>query len=82
MTRFVKPASGYLSQSSKTVHFGLGDRSQIDRLKFVGPEASIKLLRSQLSISNTILLNLQGDRPVLKIARSVNRNGTRHALSK
>jgi hypothetical protein len=37
MTRLVKPASGYLSQSSKTVHFGLGDRSQIDRVEIRWP---------------------------------------------
>jgi len=37
MTRLVKPASGYLSQSSKTVHFGLGDRSKIDRLEIRWP---------------------------------------------
>ena len=37
MTRLVKPACGYLSQSSKTVHFGLGDRSQIDRVEIRWP---------------------------------------------
>jgi hypothetical protein len=37
MTRLVKPASGYLAQSSKTVHFGLGDRTRIDRLEIRWP---------------------------------------------
>jgi hypothetical protein len=37
MTRLVKPASGYLSQSSKTVHFGLGDRAKIDRVEIRWP---------------------------------------------
>jgi hypothetical protein len=31
LTRQVQAAGGYLSQSSKTLHFGLGDRAAIDR---------------------------------------------------
>jgi hypothetical protein len=30
MVRQVNPAGGYLSQSSRTVHFGLGDRPEVD----------------------------------------------------
>jgi hypothetical protein len=37
MTRQVNPAGGYLSQSSKTLHFGLGNRSKIDRLEIRWP---------------------------------------------
>jgi hypothetical protein len=37
MTRQVNPAGGYLSQSSKTVHFGLGDRAKIDRVEIRWP---------------------------------------------
>jgi hypothetical protein len=37
MTRQVNPAGGYLSQSSKTVHFGLGDRPQVDRVEIRWP---------------------------------------------
>ncbi len=37
MTRQVNPASGYLSQSSKTVHFGLGDRVKIDKIEIIWP---------------------------------------------
>jgi hypothetical protein len=37
MARQVNPAGGYLSQSSKTVHFGLGDRSKIDRVEIRWP---------------------------------------------
>jgi enediyne biosynthesis protein E4 len=37
MTRQVNPAGGYLSQSSKTIHFGLGQRSKIDRLEIRWP---------------------------------------------
>jgi hypothetical protein len=33
MARQVNPAGGYLSQSSKTVHFGLVDRTKIDRVE-------------------------------------------------
>jgi hypothetical protein len=37
MVRQVHAAGGYLSQSSKTVHFGLGDRSKIDRVEIHWP---------------------------------------------
>jgi hypothetical protein len=37
MVRQVHPAGGYLSQSSKTVHFGLGSRAQIDRVEIRWP---------------------------------------------
>jgi hypothetical protein len=37
MVRQVQPAGGYLSQSSKTVHFGLGDRAAIDRVEIHWP---------------------------------------------
>ncbi len=35
--RQVDPASGYLAQSSKTVHFGLGDHARIDRVEIRWP---------------------------------------------
>jgi hypothetical protein len=37
MTRQVSPASGYLAQSSKTVHFGLADRARVDRVEIRWP---------------------------------------------
>jgi hypothetical protein len=37
MTRQVNPAGGYLSQSSKTLHFGLGDRPRVDRIEITWP---------------------------------------------
>ena len=37
MTRQVNPAGGYLSQSSKIIHFGLGDREQIDNAEITWP---------------------------------------------
>jgi hypothetical protein len=37
MTRQVNPAGGYLTQSSKTVHFGLGDQAAIDRVEIRWP---------------------------------------------
>jgi hypothetical protein len=42
MTRQVNPAGGYLSQSSKTVHFGLGDRPKIDRVEIRWPSGTIQ----------------------------------------
>jgi hypothetical protein len=37
MTRQVNPAGGYLSQSSQTLHFGLGERGRIDRVEITWP---------------------------------------------
>src|SRR5262249_33671163 len=37
LTRQVCPSGGYLAQSSKTVHFGLGDRPHIDRIEIRWP---------------------------------------------
>ncbi len=37
MVRQVHAAGGYLSQSSRTLHFGLGDRSKIDRVEIRWP---------------------------------------------
>jgi hypothetical protein len=40
MVRQVQGAGGYLSQSSKTLHFGLGDRSSIDSIEIAWPSGS------------------------------------------
>lgn len=37
LTRQVRAACGYLSHSSRTLHFGLGDRSNIDRVEITWP---------------------------------------------
>jgi enediyne biosynthesis protein E4 len=37
MTRQVHAAGGYLSQSSKTLHYGLGERAKIDRIEIRWP---------------------------------------------
>ena len=37
MVRQVQTAGGYLSQSSKTLHFGLGQRTKIDRVEIIWP---------------------------------------------
>jgi hypothetical protein len=37
LTRQVKAGGGYLSQSSKTLHFGLGDQPRIDRIEIAWP---------------------------------------------
>ncbi len=37
LTRLVNPAGGYLSQSSKTVHFGLGEMTSVDRIEIEWP---------------------------------------------
>jgi hypothetical protein len=42
MVRQVEAAGGYLSQSSKTVHFGLGKRKKIDRMEIRWPRGLIQ----------------------------------------
>ena len=42
MIRQVDPAAGYLSQSSKTLHFGLGDRTAIDRAEIRWPDGRVR----------------------------------------
>jgi hypothetical protein len=42
MVRQVHAAGGYLSQSSKTIHFGLGDRSAIDWAEIKWPRGSVE----------------------------------------
>jgi hypothetical protein len=37
MTRQVSPTGGYLSQSSRVLHFGLGDHPRIDRIEIRWP---------------------------------------------
>ena len=37
MVRQVQGAGGYLSQSSKTVHFGLGNRARVDKVEILWP---------------------------------------------
>jgi enediyne biosynthesis protein E4 len=37
MLRQVQGSAGYLSQSSNTIHFGLGDRPEIDRVEILWP---------------------------------------------
>jgi len=44
MTRQVCPVGGYLAQSSKTVHFGLGKRTRIDRVEIRWPSGLIQEL--------------------------------------
>ena len=44
IVRQVSPASGYLSQSSRTVHFGLGDRSNIDSVRIRWPRGLVQTL--------------------------------------
>jgi hypothetical protein len=45
MVRQVQGAGGYLSQSSKTVHFGLGDRSKIDRVEIRWPRGTRQTIK-------------------------------------
>ena len=44
MVREVSPAGGYLAQSSRTVHFGLGDRSGIDSVRIRWPRGLVQTL--------------------------------------
>jgi hypothetical protein len=44
MVRQVNPAGGYLSQSSKTLHFGLGDHASIDRAEIRWPSGHVQTI--------------------------------------
>ena len=44
MVQQVSPAGGYLSQSSRVVHFGLGDRSKVDRIEIRWPLGLVQTL--------------------------------------
>jgi hypothetical protein len=50
LTRQVQGACGYLSQSSHTLHFGLGDHPQVDRVEVTWPSGTRQRLdRVQLN---------------------------------
>lgn len=44
MVRQVEPAGGYLSHSSKTLHFGLGKRKSIDKIEIRWPRGRLQTL--------------------------------------
>jgi hypothetical protein len=46
MVREVNPAGGYLSQSSRAVHFGLGDGSKVDRIEIRWPLGTVQTLNN------------------------------------
>jgi len=46
MVRQVNPAGGYLAQSSRVLHFGLGDRSKIDRIEIRWPRGIVQTLEN------------------------------------
>ncbi|MBC8003474.1 MAG: CRTAC1 family protein [Opitutaceae bacterium] len=56
MTRQVQAASGYLSQSSRTIHFGLGTANAVDRVEVVWPGgAKQKIENVKLNAVNEIV---------------------------
>jgi hypothetical protein len=46
MVRQVNPAGGYLAQSSKTLHFGLGDRTKVDSIEIRWPRGTTQTLKN------------------------------------
>src|SRR6266478_4129275 len=44
LVRQVNPAGGYLSQSSRVVHFGLGDHTKVDRIEIRWPRGIVQRL--------------------------------------
>jgi enediyne biosynthesis protein E4 len=46
MIRQVESAAGYLSQSSKTLHFGLGSRRRVDHVEIVWPSGQKQVIES------------------------------------
>ena len=55
MVRQVNPAGSYLAQSSRTLHFGLGDRSKVDSIKIRWPRGLVQtLVNPQINTSHQI----------------------------
>ena len=50
MVRQVQGAGGYLSQSSRTIHFGLGSRPKIDRVEILWPSGLVQKLENDPAI--------------------------------
>jgi hypothetical protein len=46
MVRQVSPAGGYLAQSSRTLHFGLGDRTTVDSIQIRWPRGLVQTMRN------------------------------------
>jgi hypothetical protein len=46
MVRQVQAAGGYLSQSSRTLHFGLGQRSSVDRAEVRWPSGLVQTIHT------------------------------------
>jgi hypothetical protein len=46
MVRQVNPAGGYLAQSSRVLHFGLGGRSKVDRIEIRWPRGIVQTLNN------------------------------------
>src|SRR5262249_35697825 len=44
LTRLVSPAGGYLTQGSKVVHFGMGDRAKADKVEITWPSGKVQVL--------------------------------------
>jgi hypothetical protein len=40
----VNPAGGYLSHSSKTIHFGLGERTAVDQVEILWPSGGRQVI--------------------------------------
>jgi hypothetical protein len=47
MTRQLQGAGGYLSQSSRTLHFGLGDRAEIERVEITWPRGRQQRIQAE-----------------------------------
>jgi hypothetical protein len=46
LTRQVHPAGGYLAQSSSTLHFGIGDRTEVERVEIRWPSGQTQIIRT------------------------------------
>ena len=53
MTRQVKASGGYLSQSSKIVHFGLGDSKDFERVEITWPgQRKAQVLKDNIKVND------------------------------
>jgi enediyne biosynthesis protein E4 len=64
LTRQVQGACGYLSQSSKTVHFGLGDSADFDRVEITWPNGQLQRLDKPAPNTLHQIVQPKGDQPL------------------
>jgi hypothetical protein len=72
LTRQVQSAGGYLSQCSKTVHFGLGDKEKFEKVEIIWPSGVRQTLQAEqvhVNAVNPIIEPKRDDSPKFRFRR-------------